>query len=97
LKKFRDYLKCKSANNISQDDIQCYISSLAVDRKRSASSQNQGFNALIFVYKNVLHKKPGDLSMIIRAKNGIRIPVVMTNSECMKVINNLNGVYKLMA
>ena len=97
LKKFRNYLKSKPVNKIVQDDIKSYISSLAVDRKRSASSQNQAFNALIFVYKNVLRRDPGDLSETIRAKKGFTIPVVMTGTECMNVIGHLEGIYKLMA
>jgi integron integrase len=97
LKKFRDYLKVKPVDNILSEDIKGYISSLAVDRKRSASSQNQAFNALIFVYKNVLHKDPGDLSETIRGKKGFTLPVVMTSNECINVIDHLDGIYKLMA
>ncbi len=97
IKKFCLFLNSKPVNKVTTDDIRNFISSLAVDRKRSASSQNQGFNALIFLYKNVMHKDPGDLSSTIRAKSGVRVPVVMTVDECMNVIGHLDGIYKLMA
>ncbi len=96
LGKFHEFLKGMPVDKIEQKDIRDFISSLAVGRQRSASSQNQAFNSLLFVYKNVLHKSPGDLSETVRAKKGEKIPVVMTSDECLKVIGNLKGVYKLM-
>ena len=49
-----------------------------------------------FVFKNALHKDPGDLSQTVRAKNKVRIPVVMTKDECLRTIKNLDGLYSLM-
>ena len=97
LRKFKAYLNGKAVGDINPNDIRAYLSSLAVERNISASSQNQCFNALLFVFKNVLHKELGDLSETVRAKKGVRIPVVMTVKECMLVIDNLEGIYKLMA
>ncbi len=73
------------------------MSFLAAERNRSASSQNQAFNAILFVYKNVMHKNPGDLSQTLRAKKRVNLPVVMTQDECFRVIDTLDGIYKLMA
>lgn len=43
-------------------------SSLASDSKVSASTQNQALNALLFLYREVLHKDIGDVNGVVRAK-----------------------------
>ncbi|HUU41194.1 MAG TPA: integron integrase, partial [Desulfatiglandales bacterium] len=68
---------------------------LAVERKVSASSQNQAFNALLFFYKHVLKKEFGDMKDIPRAKRKPYIPVVLSREEIEKVVSNLSPPYDL--
>ena len=96
LRKFYLFVKGKKVEELNSEDIRNFISSLAVERKISASSQNQAFNAILFVYKNVLHVDVGDLSQTIRAKGKTRIPVVMTKEECFRVINCVDEKYRLL-
>ena len=39
---------------LSTDDVKTFLAFLAVERKVSASSQNQAFNTLLFLHKHVL-------------------------------------------
>jgi len=59
------------------EDIREFLTHLAVHKKVSASTQNQAFNALLFLFRNVLKIEIGDLSSTIRAKRGPKLPVVL--------------------
>jgi integron integrase len=82
---------------MGQSDIEAFLSHLAIDRKVSASTQNQAFNALLFLYRHVLEKEIGDNINAVRAKKPKRLPTVMAKDETVKVINALSGVHQLMA
>jgi len=41
---------------MGEREIEAFLSSLAIQRKVSASTQNQAFNALLFLYRHVLRK-----------------------------------------
>jgi len=73
-----------------------FLSYLAVERKVSASTQNQALNALAFLYKKVL-KTPLDTLDFKPARIGKRLPVVLSREESMVVLSNLQGEYQLMA
>lgn len=96
LRKFYLFVNGKKVEELTRDDIRNFISSLAVGRRISASSQNQAFNAILFVFKNVLQRDMGDLGQTIRAKTKIRVPVVMTKDECFRVIKAVDDKYKLL-
>lgn len=73
-----------------------FITYLAVERKVSASTQNQALNALVFVYKQVL-KMPPDNFDFKHARIGKRLPVVFSRDEAHEVLSNLQGECHLMA
>jgi len=77
-------------------EIESFLSHLAVDLKVSAATQNQAFNALLFLYKEVLKKELDDSINAIRAKKPRRLPTVMTKDETMKVIGAVPADHKLM-
>ncbi len=51
----------KPVSRINELDINQYLEYLAMERKVSASSQNQALNALVFLFKNVFCRAPGDI------------------------------------
>ena len=82
---------------MAEPEIGRFLSSLATDGHVSASTQNQAFNALLFLYKEVLNKNLGLIEGVVRAKRPQRLPVVLTKDEVKKVIDCMNGVPRLMA
>jgi integron integrase len=76
-------------------EIRSFLLYLAQEKYVSSSTQNQAFNALIFLYNNVLHKKLGDLGTIERAQRSIRLPVVFSRNEVKTVLNHTSGLTKL--
>jgi integron integrase len=78
--------KNRDPKEMAEQEIEVFLSHLAVDLKVSASTQNQAFNALLFLYREVLKKELGESIDAIRAKQPTRLPTVMTKDEAMKVI-----------
>lgn len=72
-------------------------SSLAVDAKVSASTQNQALSALLFLYREVLDKTVPWLREVVHAKTPRRLPVVLTRDEVRAVLERLAGTPRLMA
>jgi integrase len=70
---------------------------LAIQRKVASSTQNQAFNAILFLYDQVLETKMPENIQSMRSKNPIRVPTVMTREETRKVIAAMSGVHQLMA
>jgi integron integrase len=87
----------KHPKDMGKPEIEAFLTHLAVNRKVSPSTQNQAFNALLFLYEQVL-----DISIkneniqALRAKTKTYIPVVLTHDEVKNIIFNISGVYKLM-
>jgi integron integrase len=79
------------------DEIEEYLTYLAVERNVAASTQNQALSALLFLYQNVL-KKDLDRSIdAVRAKKPKRLPTVLTKEEAQQVLAAMSGTYQLIA
>jgi integron integrase len=102
VKRFFDYLQHLKGDTISTlnyqtSDVRDFLSHLAIKQKVAASTQNQAFNALLFLFRDVLNIDPGDLSKTVRARRGKRLPVVLTGEEVQKLLAQLSGKDLLMA
>lgn len=73
-----------------------YLSSLAVDRKVSASTQNQAFNALLFLFRRVLDKPLGEVKAR-RAKVSANVPEFVTADEFKLLLPHLSGDSRMLA
>ena len=77
-------------------DIERFLTSLAVDRKVAASTQNQALSALLFLYREVLATELPWLDGAIRPKGSRRLPVVLTPEEVATLIGGLHGTHRLL-
>ena len=91
------FFKDKPVDSIDADDIQTYLNYLAEERKVAASTQNQALNAIVFFFKEVLKRDPGDFSDFVRAKRPTHVPEVLTRSEVERLLDAMSGVNQLMA
>jgi len=82
---------------MGEQEINQFLSHLAVKENVSASTQNQALCSIIFLYKNVIKKNIGALGNTIWAKKPTKLPVVLTRDEVKTLFLQLNGVAKLMA
>ncbi|PSR18908.1 integron integrase [filamentous cyanobacterium CCP3] len=75
-------------------EVEAFLTHLAVEGHVSASTQNQAFSALLFLYRNVLNQDLGVLDAV-RAKRSNYLPTVLTKSEVRSILQNLSGVHGL--
>jgi integron integrase len=78
-------------------EINAFPTHLAVVRNVAASTQNQAFSALLFLYKTVLGVDAGRIDGVVRANRPKRLPVVLTRDEVRLVLGQLDDPYRLMA
>lgn len=78
-------------------EINAFLTHLAVKGNVSASTQNQALAALLFLYRQVLGRRIGELGEVVRARKPRRLPVVMTRDEVKMLIDHLTGDKQLMA
>ena len=83
--------------SMGKEQIESFLSYLAIEGKVAASTQNQALNALLFLYRSVLHHPIDDDISAVRARRSKHIPTVLTKDEAMTVINLLQGHNLLMA
>src|SRR5262245_18102327 len=77
---------------MSAPELTRFLSSLAIDGKVAASTQNQALSALLFLYRQVLELDVPWLDDVVRAKRPVRLPVVLTREEVRAVLLPLVGV-----
>jgi integron integrase len=82
--------------DITTQQVTDYLSFLATERKVSASTQNQAFNALLFLFRRVLEKELGEVSAK-RAKVSANVPEFVTADEFKLLVRELSGDYRLLA
>ncbi len=87
----------KKLSDMTSREFKDFLSHLALKKRVSASTQNQAFNAILFLYRNVLGKETGDLNNTVRAKRGQKLPVVFTVEEVKRLFGHMNGIHRLIA
>ncbi len=81
--------------DLSSEDVRDYLGFLALRKKVSSSTQNQAFNALLFLFRDVLNIKLEGLGNTVRAKRGPRLPVVLTPDEVKEIFRHVSGKNRL--
>ncbi len=97
LKHFQNFLRSKNPDQITPDDIQNFLTYLAIERKVSASTQNLALNAIIFLFRHVLQRDISHVVDAVRANTRRRLPVVLTKKEINSIFDKLKGRHRLMA
>jgi integron integrase len=82
---------------IVADHLRAFLSYLAVEVRVSASTQEQALNALLVLFRMVLHIEIEGLSSVLRAKKRKRLPVVLSRDEVAALLAHLQQPYRLMA
>jgi len=81
--------------SMGASEVEAFLTHLAVDRKVSASTQNQALAAILFLYRKALEVELPWLDGAIRAKPSTYLPVVLTPGEVRSVLAHLKGDYWL--
>ena len=77
-------------------EIAAYLTHLAVERKLAASTQNQAFSALLFLYQQVLEIELERVEFL-RAQRPERLPVVLAVEEVRALLDGMTGIHRVLA
>ncbi|MBT3016979.1 MAG: integron integrase [Candidatus Thiodiazotropha sp. (ex Clathrolucina costata)] len=97
IRRFVRFHNRRHPKELGKQEIEAFLTHLAVDRKVSASTQNQAFNALLFLYREVLELKMPQLDSVRRAKKPKQLPTVLSPDEVRQVLSHLDGKYWIAA
>ena len=97
LRNFYLYVRPRQPTELKDRQIVDFLSYLAVERRVAKATQDQAFNAILFFYRHVLEKQVGEIRAAVRSKPKIRLPVVLTQGEVLRLIEKLDGMHALMA
>ena len=88
--RFMSHCGSETLDGIGESEIKEFLTELAVKHNVAASTQNQAFNALLFVFRDVLNR---DLQFLdtVRARKSDRLPVVLTRGEVQRLLSQLAG------
>jgi integron integrase len=78
-------------------EVTRFLTALAVERRVSASTQNQALGALLFLHRHVLGLELPWLDELVRARRPRHLPVVLTRDEVAAVLAQMAGTPRLMA
>jgi integron integrase len=93
---FQRFLKSKPPAELTTADVKDYLTFLAVKCHVAASTQNQAFNSLLFLFRHALKREFGELRDVPRAKKSLYVPVVLSREEIDAILAHLYHPYRLM-
>lgn len=83
--------------DMGAEEVQQFLSDLAIHRQVAASTQNQALCAIVFLYQEVLKQDIGWMEHIVWAKTPKKLPVVLTREEVKSILGCLSGTVWMMA
>ena len=97
IKRFILFHGKRHPRDMGGQEVQQFLSHLAVAGHVAASTQSQALSAVLFLYQQVLKRDIGWLDDVVRAKQPHRVPVVLTQDEVKVVLAHLSGTTWIMA
>jgi len=97
--RFIRFHRMRHPNTMGPAEIEMFLTHLAINRHVSASTQNQAFNALLFLYQQVLGIELPRLDAV-RARRPRRLPTVLSPEEVRQLFDAVRGgegVFRMMA
>ena len=65
--------------------VKAFLTHLALDRHVAGATQNQAFNAILFLFRSVYGHNLSDIADTVRAKKKKRLPVVFSEDEIKRI------------
>ena len=94
--RFARYIAPKTPYAAGAEEVQAFLTDLAVQGRASASGQRQALCALVFLMQEALSRQLGKMDFK-RAVPREHVPVFLTGDECQRLFTQMNGTHRLMA
>lgn len=91
MRRFIRFHQMRHPRDMGADEVQQFLSHLAVDGDVAAATQNQALSAILYLYKEVLGIDLPWLNDVTRAKKPKKLPVVLTRAEVSSLLLQTEG------
>jgi len=78
-------------------EVEAFLSHLTSARNVAVSTQNQALNALVFLYREVLHQPFDQLGAVERPLRRPKMPMVLSQPEVSRLLETMEGTTGLIA
>lgn len=95
IRRFVRYHGTRHPRELGAPEVARFLSMLAIERRVSASTQNQALSAILFLYREVLGEPLPWVEGIVRARVPLRLPTVLTRDEVRALLAELRGRERL--
>lgn len=96
-KRFILFHNKKHPRTMGKQEVEQFLTYLAVNGRVASSTQNQALSAILFMYKEVLKIELPWLDGVTRAKRPEKLPLVFSKKEIHTLLAHLDGIYWIMA
>lgn len=93
--RFVRYHRLRHPADMGEAEVLAFLTYLAVERRLAAATQAQALAALQFLYKHVIDRPLIGLGEVPRARLPVRLPVVLSEAEVRRVLEQLDGTQRL--
>ena len=90
LRRFLRFHGMRHPREMGSEEVNAFLTHLAVEAQVSASTQNQALAALLFLYRDLLEREL-EFEGVVRARTRQRLPVVFSEAEVRAVRERLEG------
>lgn len=94
IERFRRFVGSATPGTLSSADASRYLSNLALVQEVAASTQDQAFHALRFLFTEVLNLEFSGFEKTIRAQKRQKVPVVLTREEIGRLFDHAPPAYR---
>ena len=91
IKRYVRWSGVKHPKDLDPSYVKEFLTDLATKHCVAATTQNQAFNALVFLYRHVLSNDLSNLNDIPRAHRPRNLPTVLTRDEIRSILSELEG------
>ena len=97
IKYFIVFNKKKHPSEMGDNEVEAFLTHLAVQRNVAAATQGIALNALVFLYNKVLEKPLNQIGDFKRSSRQRKLTTVLTREEVSALLSQLESVHLLMA
>jgi len=97
VKRFIRFHGTRHPAEMGAEEVERFLTHLAVEGHVAASTQNQAKSALLFLYRELLEVELPWLDGVVTAKTSRRLPVVLTQEEVSALLAHMSGTVGLVA
>jgi integron integrase len=97
MKRYFRFIRPRHPREAGSAGVSRFLSFLAVEKRVAASTQNQAFNALVFLYREVLGVELENAGGFERAKRPGLLPVVLSRDEVRSLLSHMTPPSSLVA